>query len=583
MEEKKKSKTETTAKLGQSFSQPLLSGVFCFVFWFLLFILTNIYVSRPLDLGSRELSALTVFRSRLLHGNFGSYTFDDGMGMSFSRLLLGGFGGIISFPASLLPEKVHPQVLSFLSALRLGTGAGFFFHLIRTVRRRSSGQARKIATSHVLSFVYSAVIFLLCLLLRFPVTDTAFLLPVVLLILLRQVRSDGHDQKGDDPSSQKRSGLPLSYLIALCACLLSSSAWSLLAIPVLGIALLSGLRKIPDDRPRKDLILTSILSLGLCACVLLPQYMQIPYALGRGEPSARFLQELGNDTGLYRTDVTFHCAATGKLLETSPSVLIVSPNHLNSTETDYTSHFAFLNEWFYSLWPALSIQPFQDTSSGALVYTDPGIVTCSVTTLFMDPLYCAVTLPNRSHDVDVFLNDNPLSTISSSHGTVLLSLGEYNVGQTLNLKLTSSHPEDLKDATVRFGHLNSQNWEAFTDSANFGITSQQFDPDGITAEALVATDSTILTNIPAEDGWSIYLNGTKTKVSSYRGAWLCADVPAGSYIVHLHYTAPGSVLGGWISGLSFLAIAVLYMLATKKEPGPSKESRFSEKQDNEKD
>ncbi|MBO4688519.1 MAG: YfhO family protein [Clostridiales bacterium] len=478
--------------------------------------------------------------------------------MSFYRLLLGGFGGILSFPASLLPEKVHPQVLSFLSALRLGAGTAFFFHLLRKVSRDSSSHTRKIFTCHVLGFLYSALTVLLCLLLRFPVADTAFLLPCVLLLLLRR-----------DPQSGKPF---ISYIIVLSACLLSSAAWSLLVLPVLAITFaLSGHSR------SKERILSSLLSLGICACILLPQYMQIPCALGKGEPSARFLQELGNDTGLYRSDVTFHSAATARLLDTSPSVLIVSPQHLTTSATDYESQFTFLNEWFYTLWPALSIQPFQNTSSGELVYTDTTTITCSVTTLFMDPLYCAVTLPNRSSDVEVFLNDRSISTIRNSHGTVLLSLGTYNVGQTLNLRFTSSDPEDLIGASVRFGHLNSINWEAFTDSSNFGITSLEKDSDGITAEALIASDSAILTNIPAEDGWSIYLNGAKTKVSSYRGAWICADAPAGSYIIHLHYTAPGSIAGGWISGLSFLVLATLYMLATKKEPGLQKESRSSDK------
>ena len=46
--------------------------------------------------------------------------------------------------------------------------------------------------------------------------------------------------------------------------------------------------------------------------------------------------------------------------------------------------------------------------------------------------------------------------------------------------------------------------------------------------------------------------------SSVKMRMLCADVTAGNYVIHLHYTAPGSTAGGWISGLSFILLAVLY-------------------------
>lgn len=575
---------------GKPFSLPLLTGVLCFLFWTVLFILTDIYVSCPWGFGAREVTALGVFRARFLHADFGGYTFDTGMGMSFYRLLLGGYGGILSFPASLLPVRVHPQVASLLSALRLGAGAAVFCHLIHHAKSRSSSgrtgdHSRKNIllsgfSSGILGFFYSAVCFLLCLVLRFPVSDTFFLLPAVLLLLLRRV----HRKDASANTDSKSPEVSLSYLVALCSCLIGSAAWALIAIPVLAFALLLLLRRTGSGkRTVKTLVCSSALALGLCACILLPQFMQIPYALGKGEPAARLLQELGNDTAKYRTDVTFHTDATDILLGSSPSMLVVSPQNSPAVTRPATSqgspaaassgslspsgsysHFVYLNEWFHTLWPYLPILPFQDTASGQLIYTEPGTAGCTVNTLFMDPLYCAVTLPNRTHDTALLLNENHIADIRNSSGTVLIYLGQYNVGQNLNLKIHSDHPDDLAGASVRFGYLNSLNWSSYTVNSNFGITSLQTESDGITAEAVAGTEATLLTNIQNEPGWNLYLNGKKTKLSAYRDAWLCADLPVGGYIIHLQYTAPGSVAGGWISGLSFLLLAALYMLSTKK-------------------
>ena len=583
MSKKASAAKERTDIVSRSYSHPLLCGVFCFLFWFLLFILTDIYVSCPFGFGSREVTALGVIRSRLLRADFSDYTFDTGMGMSFPRLLLSGCGGILSFPVSLLPGKVHPQAAAFLDALRLALGSAFFFHLVRTFRERSG----KIFC-YLSGFTYSVAAFLLCLFLRFPVSGSVFLLPVVLLLLLRAYRKE-------------KEGLSLLLLLTTCLLLLSGTAWTFIALPVLFITILlisvkTGKSSAGTSKNRakteKNSIAVSLsvhilLAVGLSAFLLFPQYAQVPYALGRGEPSSSLLQQLGCDTDRYHTDVTYHCGAMSMILHKSPSLLAVVPqNSVFGTSTEdpslpsgtssennpdelspsaFSSHFAFLNEWFYSLWPSLPVLPFQDTSSSAPDYSVPKTVTSTVTTMFMDPLYCAVTLPHREKPAEVFINDREVATISQSHGTVLLELGEYNVGQTLTLKITSSRQEELADAVIQFGYLNSLNWNAYTGNANFGIVSMEQNADGITAEAMIGADCTLLSNIPFEKGWALYLNGTKIPVHAYRDSWVCANVTPGNYIVHLHYTAPGSFSGGLISAMSFLGSALYLMLRNRKK------------------
>ena len=54
--------------------------------------------------------------------------------------------------------------------------------------------------------------------------------------------------------------------------------------------------------------------------------------------------------------------------------------------------FDYLNDWFYSLWPSLPAIPFQNTYSEGPVYSDTRNVSFTVTTMFSDPLFCAVKL-----------------------------------------------------------------------------------------------------------------------------------------------------------------------------------------------
>ena len=430
MSGRKTSKNVSSDKIGGTISRPILFGVFGFAFWLLFFILTDIYFSGSSGFGSSEITSLGIFRSRFSRADFSSYTFEAGLGMSIPRLLLSGYGGVLSLPFSLLPVSIHPQAMAFLNAIRLGLSGAVFFYMLSSFSPKRSSRS-----SSVLSFLYTAALLGLCYLLRFPVSDAFFLFPGVLLRLFR------------DTGKEKKT-IALSDVFLLCLLFLSSATWDLLLFPVLLLTLL--LRK------KKTEALSGVLSFGLCAFILLPQFLQMPCAI-KGEPSASFLRKIGNDTDKYHTDVTYTTEATKVLLNQKHSVLVISAQNKDeelpsgsspagSTEDPSGSEtiFDYLNDWFYSLWPSLPAIPFQNTYSEGPVYSDTRNVSFTVTTMFSDPLFCAVKLPSLHHPVDLYVNDRLVSTISNSNEKVLVNLGTYNVGQNLTVRLHSSHPEDLK-------------------------------------------------------------------------------------------------------------------------------------------
>ncbi|MBR3031397.1 MAG: YfhO family protein [Clostridiales bacterium] len=565
-------KKDTPVKIGRGLRRPLLSGVVFFAFWIAFFILTDIYFYEFTRIGSSELTTLGIFRSRFSRADFSSYTFEAGMGMSIPRLLLSGFGGILSLPFSLLPVSVHPQALALLNAFRLALASAVFLHMISKLSDRSP------VFCYITSFLYTAAAFGLCCLLRFPVTDTFFLFPGLILKVFSDRKDPSSGKKSAVEKSEKRR-VSFSLMFLFCLIFVSSAAWDLLVIPAIVILCIVKHRKESDISPKKkkqagpsvsparSTAVSAALSLGLCAFFLLPQFLQMPYAI-KGEPSASFLQKLGNDTDKYHTEVTYTTDATRVILNTKHSMIAVNAKNLQPSEssegqiaevsgTEPSSIFAFLNDWFYSLWPSLPAMPFQDTYSEGPLFSDTKTASFTVSTLFSDPLFCAVKLPSLSHPVDLYVNNRIVSTITRSQETVLIDLGSYNVGQNLTITLLSSHAEDLKGVSASFGYMNTMNWNQFTENVTFGITDLVEDADGITADAMISFDSTLLTNIPYEKGWTLYANGEKHPVRAYRDAWISSDISAGHYIVHLHYTAPGSALGGWISGFTFFLLAVI--------------------------
>lgn len=57
------------------------------------------------------------------------------------------------------------------------------------------------------------------------------------------------------------------------------------------------------------------------------------------------------------------------------------------------------------------------------------------------------------------------------------------------------------------------------------------------------TGGGLATTIPAEDGWTAYVDGQRAETDTWLGTFLYVDLPAGDHEVELRYTAPGLIPG----------------------------------------
>lgn len=75
---------------------------------------------------------------------------------------------------------------------------------------------------------------------------------------------------------------------------------------------------------------------------------------------------------------------------------------------------------------------------------------------------------------------------------------------------------------------------------------------------------TLVTTIPAENGWAAYVDGQKVETDTWLGAFLALDLPAGEHRIELRYTAPGLAPGVALGVVSALALAGLEVLKRRK-------------------
>ena len=70
--------------------------------------------------------------------------------------------------------------------------------------------------------------------------------------------------------------------------------------------------------------------------------------------------------------------------------------------------------------------------------------------------------------------------------------------------------------------------------------------------------------IPAEPGWTAYVDGERAETASWLDTFLYVELPAGTHEVELRYTAPGLVPGLALGALSLAGLALGILKNRKK-------------------
>ena len=79
---------------------------------------------------------------------------------------------------------------------------------------------------------------------------------------------------------------------------------------------------------------------------------------------------------------------------------------------------------------------------------------------------------------------------------------------------------------------------------------------------------TLVTTIPAEKGWTAYVDGKKTETGRYLDAFLSLELAAGEHTVELRYTAPGLIPGAALGALA--AAGLILVVVWKRKQSSTK-------------
>ena len=144
----------------------------------------------------------------------------------------------------------------------------------------------------------------------------------------------------------------------------------------------------------------------------------------------------------------------------------------------------------------------------------------------------------------------------------IFPIGYYKKGETVELRVNA-----ISDSTnkIAVAYLNEdildKVYESLSDEA---LNVTKYSSTEIEGNVNVNKSGTLLTSIPYEKGWRVYVDGKKVDTKEVMGAFLAANVDEGSHKIKLVYSPEGFVTGCILGAIAFLIFVLLCVFDYRK-------------------
>lgn len=182
-----------------------------------------------------------------------------------------------------------------------------------------------------------------------------------------------------------------------------------------------------------------------------------------------------------------------------------------------------------------------------------------------DEIYCSLVTGRILGSTDVYINGIQISSFTSNaYYSQMFRVGSFAKGE--KVKVTFMSKDDIWTyLNIRFASF---------DAASFSKQFANVDRTKVTADTVsdgyakfsikgVESDETVITTIPAEDGWQLYIDGNPAEYKAYQDAFIAFDVPSGDHTVELVFTAPGLKAGVAVSCIGVIGLAAFIFVDKK--------------------
>ncbi|MDD6310392.1 MAG: YfhO family protein [Firmicutes bacterium] len=218
------------------------------------------------------------------------------------------------------------------------------------------------------------------------------------------------------------------------------------------------------------------------------------------------------------------------------------------------------------------------------VYTEGGTKQASVDLSYVTPKAgnCYICIETSNADTIMVQRENDAkNTEIENDCNSIVNIGRFEEGESF--KINVLYEEGLAGAiTVHACIMDEELWdEAYGYLSADMLKVTDYDDTHLKGTIEVESEGLMVTSIPYDEGWTLYVDGEKKKVIERVGnAWMATALSPGTHEIEFKFRPPGFILGLIISILSIMLLAALCIIGRiKRKPQDEPEAEDYDLQD----
>ena len=191
-----------------------------------------------------------------------------------------------------------------------------------------------------------------------------------------------------------------------------------------------------------------------------------------------------------------------------------------------------------------------------------------------DEIYGSIVSGRILDYTEIYVNGIRITDFSSNtYYSQIFRVGSFAEGETVKVSFLCKDSK-WSFLNVRFATFDSASFSKQFANVDRSKVSADLVSDGYAKFTVkdLNENETVITTIPAEDGWQLLIDGAPAEYKVYQNAFIAFDAPSGNHTAELVFTAPGLKGGALVSCAGIVLLAAFVVIDKNRQ-------KMKEKQD----
>ena len=179
-----------------------------------------------------------------------------------------------------------------------------------------------------------------------------------------------------------------------------------------------------------------------------------------------------------------------------------------------------------------------------------------------DEIYCSLVTGRILNGTKIYVNGIKVEDFdANAYYSHIFRVGHFDEGETVKVTFMTNE-DSWSYLNIRFAAFDNDKFTSQMSRVDKTKVNAVSVSDGYAKFSIEGAepDEMVLTTIPYEDGWQLYIDGAPAEVRAYQNALVAFDVPSGSHTAELVFTAPGLKLGAEVSCAGIILLAAFIII-----------------------